>query len=353
MTPDQKFARWIKISCAAFLVMFAYFMLADLTMPLTPQALVTRVVTKVAPRVSGQVISINVKNNQSVHKGDVLFNIDPQPFQLAVEQAKINLDKVKQNNAQLDASIAAAEATVEANKVMTGQKVREAARLRKLLKRSGTSQQQYDDANSAAIAAKSNWDAAKARLQGLIVSRGSVDDEKNVNVRAARNQLNQAELNLAYTKVVAEHDGIVTNLQLKAGTFTPAGSPVIALVDDAVDIIADFREKSLRHFTSHSHAYVAFDRMPGDIYAADITSEDAGVSAGQFDANGRLATPSTSNRWVRDAQRMRLHLKLVDNVDKTMPAGAKATVQLVPDNGLGAFFAKLQIYFISILHYVY
>lgn len=353
MTPDQKFARWIKISCFAFVIIFAYFVVADMFLPLTPQALVTRVVTKVAPRVSGQIMSIEVKNNQVVHTGDVLFQIDPEPYKLAVEQAKIALDKVKQNNAQLDADIAASRASVKASRIVTEQKEREANRLKKLLQRSGTSQQQYDDSQSSAIAAKANWDAAKARLQGLVVSRGSIDDETNVNVRAARNQLNQAELNLEYTTVVAEHDGIVTNLQLEAGTFASAGSPLVALVDDSMDIIADFREKSLRHFTDESHVYVAFDRYPGKVFSGTISSVDAGVSAGQFDADGRLAAPTSSNRWVRDAQRMRLHVQLKDETDSKLPAGAQATVQLVPENGIGALFAMLQIYFISILHYIY
>lgn len=54
MTPDQKFARWIKYSCVVFVLVFAYFLVADLAMPLTPQAMATRVVTKVAPVLMGK-----------------------------------------------------------------------------------------------------------------------------------------------------------------------------------------------------------------------------------------------------------------------------------------------------------
>ncbi|MCG6283428.1 HlyD family secretion protein, partial [Vibrio diabolicus] len=67
MTPDQKFARWIKYSSFVFVFVFAYFLVADLAMPLTPQAMATRVVTKVSPRVSGQISEIYVNNNQAVH----------------------------------------------------------------------------------------------------------------------------------------------------------------------------------------------------------------------------------------------------------------------------------------------
>ncbi|ANQ18987.1 HlyD family secretion protein [Vibrio natriegens] len=352
MTPDQKFARWIKYSCVAFVLVFAYFLIADLAMPLTPQAMATRVVTKVAPRVSGQITEIYVTNNQEIHKGEVLFQIDPEPYQLAVERAQLNLDQVIQNNDQLDASIAAAKADVEASKIVAEQKVREAARLNKLFHRNGTSQQQLDDAQSSATAEKANLLAARARLKELEVSRGEIGED-NVSVRVAQNQLKQAELNLSYTKIIAEHDGIVANLQLEVGAYASAASPLVALVSDDVDIIADFREKSLRHFNRDSRALVAFDSLPGDVFEARITSIDAGVSSGQFDADGRLATPTETDRWVRDAQRMRLHLAIYDQEQHSFPAGARATVQLLPENTISGWFSNLQIHFLSALHYIY
>jgi len=335
------------------MAIFAYFIVADFVIPLTAQAMVTRVVTKVASRVGGQIVSIQVKNNQAVSKGDVLFETDPSPYKLAVENARINLEGVKQSNEQLDASILAAYANVDASKIVAEQRVREAKRLRALFKRHLTSQQQFDDSESDATAANANLQAEQANLKGLLVSRGSANNSENISVRAARNLLAQAKLNLSYTKVVAEHDGIVTNLQLEIGSFAQAGSPLVALVDNDVDVIADFREKSLSNFSTNSKAYVAFDSKPGVIFSSIISSIDAGVSTGQFTANGLLATPTTSTRWVRDAQRIRLHVQLDNRGAGELPAGARATVQLVPNNVFAAFLSKLQIYFISILHYIY
>ncbi|WP_330959708.1 HlyD family secretion protein [Photobacterium sp. 53610] len=352
MTPDQKFARWIKYACFAFVFVFGYFLMADLAMPLTPQAMATRVVTKVAPRVSGQITDIYVTNNQAVHKGDILFDIDPAPYKLAVEQARLKLEKVTQNNAQLDASIQAAQANVKANEAVLQQKEREANRLNTLFLRNGTSRQLRDDAQSASLAAKANLVASEARLQELKVSRGDTG-AGNLNIRVAKNQLEQAELNLSYTRVVARHDGVITNLQLEKGAYAVSGNPLVALVSDDVDIIADFREKSLRHFSHNSQALIAFDSQPGQVFDARISSLDAGVSSGQFDANGRLAAPTQSNRWVRDAQRMRLHLSVDGDFPAKLPAGARATVQLVPENGIFAWFARAQIKFLSTLHYIY
>lgn len=352
MTPDQQFARLVKFAMFGFVMIFGYFMLADTLMPLTPQAMATRVVTKVTPQISGKIQTIAVTNNQAVTKGDLLFQVDPAPYELAVSQAKLALEQARQDNAELDASLIAAKADVNASKATALQKRSEAKRLDALYATHGVSQQQRDQADSDADAAEANLLAANARLDKLKVSRGAYG-EANLKVRQALNSLEQAELNLSYTQIRADQDGVVTNLQLEVGSFATVGQPLLALVSDKVDIIADFREKSLRGVNASSTALIAFDGEPGRLYRAQVSSVDAGVSAGQFDANGRLAAPQESDRWVRDAQRLRLHLILDGDGMKDLPSGARATVQLLPDNSLFGLLAKVQIKVISLLHYIY
>ena len=175
-----------------------------------------------------------------------------------------------------------------------------------------------------------------------------------MHLRQARNALRRAKLNLQYSEVRAERSGVVSNLQLTAGTFVAAGAPVAALVEDSVDIIADFREKALRYVSANTPAVVVFDARPGERFSATVSHFDAGVREGQIEANGQLAAPVQSERWVRDAQRQRLHLQLDQTLDFTLPTGAKATVQLKPfDNPLASAAAAMQIRLISWLHYVY
>ncbi len=352
MTPDQQFARLVKLSMLGFVLAFGYFIFADGMMPLTPQAMATRVVTKVTPQISGKIQSMNVNNNQAVAKGDLLFEIDPAPFELAVYQAKLALEQVRQDNAELDASIAAASADVNASMATAEQRRREAKRLDALFATNGVSQQQRDQADSDASAAQANLVATKARLEKLKVGRGHFG-ENNLRVRQAKNAVDKAELNLSYTQIRADQDGVVTNLQLEVGSFAVAGQPLLALVSDKVDVIADFREKTIRGVGAGYPALVSFDGEPGRLFPAKVSSIDAGVSAGQFDANGVLATPQESNRWVRDAQRLRLHLVLDSEIDAHLPAGARATVQLLPENPLLSWVAKVQIKVISLLHYIY
>lgn len=351
MTPDQQFKRWIKWAMGIFILLFGYFLLADLKMPLTPQAMATRVVTKLAPQISGKVAQVAVGNNQHVKQGDLLFTLDPAPFELAVEQARLALDQAEQQNRQLDATLNAAAADFNSLQSQASQKRREAERIDALYRRRMVSDQQKDDADSALRTAQANVMASKARMTQARVNRGLPGDD-NLLLRQARNHLAQAELNLSYSQIQASQDGIITNLQLKPGSFAAAGAPLLALVSEQVDVIADFREKSLRHVAQDSQALVAFDGEPGKLYPARVTSLDAGVSAGQFDANGLLASPTESDRWVRNAQRLRVHLTL-EQLPSHLPAGARATVQLLPDNALSALFARGQIRLLSLLHYIY
>ncbi|WP_421655777.1 phage major capsid protein [Klebsiella pneumoniae] len=141
---------------------------------------------------------------------------------------------------------------------------------------------------------------------------------------------------------------------LKPGIYATAATAVLALVNNNTDIVADFREKSLRHTAVNTDAAVVFDALPGQVFPAHVTSSDAGILAGQEAVNGQLSQPEQSTRWVRDAQRMRIHVALDQPLDKPLPTGARATVQLYNSEGpFARTFAGLQIHLVSWLHYVY
>jgi len=144
--------------------------------------------------------------------------------------------------------------------------------------------------------------------------------------------------------------GVVSNLQLLDGAYAVTGSPLLAIVANKADLVADFREKSLLNMKPGSLAQVVFDSRPGEVYNAHISTFEAGVSDGQLSANGSLSSTETSNRWVRDAQRQRIHLVMPDNAKLI---ANRATVQLLPESTIGQWLASAQIRFISWLHYIY
>ncbi len=358
MTPDQSFARWVKLSLTSFAILFVYFLFADLMLPVTPHARLVLPVVEIAPRVSGPVTAVHVRNNQPVQAGDVLFELDAEPYQLAVEAAELALQNVEQSNRQLDAALQAASAETEASEIQAQQLERDRQRLAALLQTSAVSRQAFEDTDARLQAARAQASAARAQQQQLAEQRGQLGDD-NLALRQARNHLQQARLNLSYTRVLAEHDGVITNLQVQNGVYAKASIPLAALVGRQNDVIADFREKSLSRLGSDSRALISFDALPGRTYSARIAGLDAGTAEGQFSPDGRLASPETGDRWVRDAQRQRLHLAL-DTTDPQsaeqlarLPSGARATVQLIHSQGPGSWLGRLQIWLLSLIHFIY
>ncbi|WNK20488.1 HlyD family secretion protein [Halomonas piscis] len=353
MTPEQRFARWVRAAIALFIVMFVYFVLADSWMPATPQARALRDVVRVAPRVSGQVVEVNVSNNARVHRGAVLFRVDPAPYRLAVEKARLALAQTRRDNARLEADLAEARASLTRQLTLADELEQERARAAKLVKRGSMSRQRFDTASADARAGRAAAQAAEARVNALKVQRGQ-SGEDNLQRRKARNALAAARLDLRRTAVRAEQDGHVSNLQLDVGDSVSAGKPVMASVGDRLDIVADFREKSLRHVAAGDRAWVAFDARPGKAYAARITSLDAGVRDGQIPPDGNLAHIPTTDRWVRDAQRLRTHLRLETPPETLPPTGARATVQLAPsEHPVAHALARAQVWLLSFSHHVY
>jgi len=222
MTPDQKFARYVKVSLVGFIVVFFYYIVADVWLPVTPQARVYHPVVQISPQINGRVTDVLVSNNQAVKAGDVLFEIDKNTYQLALEQAQLALDDAKLQNKRLDTNVKALEAQISA----ANAKLHEQQLLKKrgetLYKQNSISEQELESI-------RANFAASQS------LARGD-SGQDNLALRHAANQLAQAELNLSYTQVRALSDGVVANLQLLEGSYAVAGKPLLAIVARKADI---------------------------------------------------------------------------------------------------------------------
>jgi multidrug resistance efflux pump len=354
MTPDETFSRYVRLSLIGFVFVFIYYLIADIYLPVTPQARVYHPVVQISPQINGRVVKVLVSNNQQVKAGDVLFSIDQGPYTLALEQAELMLDDAKLQNKRLDTNVKAIEANISAAKAKQHEHKLLKNRGEQLYQNNSISEQALESIRANFEASRANEAALTAQLAEAVLARGE-SGEHNLAIRHAANKLAQAELNLSYTQVRSLSDGVVTNLQLLEGAYALAGNPLLAIVAKKADLVADFREKSLLNMKPGSLARVVFDSRPGEVYNAKIMTFEAGVSNGQLSANGMLSITETSNRWVRDAQRQRIHLKLINDEEliTNMPSGSRATVQLLPESIIGQWFGAAQIRFISWLHYIY
>lgn len=354
MSAEQLFSRWVKGTLLAFLAVFAYYLAADLYMPVTTDSLVQRFVVQVAPQVPGRVVAVAVRNNQPVRRGDLLFELDPADYQLKVELATLQLEQSQQKYHQLTASLQSGNAQVDQALLALQEAEREELRLTRLFAQKLIPRQQLEHSQTQMLQASARLKASQADLATLEAELG-IPTQELVQIKQARNQLAQARLALSRTKVYADVDGIVSDLQLEVGTSLTANQPTLALVSGQQSwVSALFREKSLLHVTPGSTALITFDALPGQVFSAAVRDIDAGVASGQSTPDGRLANADSSSRWVRDAQRLKVNLALDTEMPAQLVVGSRATVQLVPagEDWL-QWLAASQIRLISLLHYVY
>ncbi|EKE74904.1 HlyD family secretion protein [Gallaecimonas xiamenensis] len=354
MTADKHFNRWMRRAVALFLLVLAYVLMADMTIPMTPHSMVQRPVLTIAPQVAGEVVEVAVSNNQAVKAGDLLFRIEPRDYQLAVEKAELALSEAQQTNDSLRAQLAQAGAAVRQAQVAAAEAKREFNRLEALRGRKLVSQQQLDQTATNVDATAASLVAAQQQQRSVQAQLGE-SGEQNLRLRQARNQLAQARLNLERTQVRAPEDGVISNLQLVAGVQTQAKQSLLSLVVSGKErIAADFREKSLARVKDGAQAWVVFDALPGQVFNATLSSRDQGVAQGQLLPNGQLAQPEQSDRWVRDAQRVRVYVNLDERLPASLVSGSRATVMLeASQNVVIDWLGKVQMRVVSLLHYVY
>jgi multidrug resistance efflux pump len=329
---------------ALSVVMLKYW--SYLANPWTRNGQVRAEVIQITPRVSGPIVKLAVKDNQLVHAGDLLFQIDPRTFEASLEQAKAQYDKTGDSYLAQGKKVEAAQAQVEvarANLIHAQSSINEAnsqieknkaeyQRQQELMPQRATSQKSVDRA-------KANYEVSTAKHAGTLASQiqaqasvtqseadlaetranlGAAGDA-NASIREARASVEQAELNLEFTKVRAPVDGYVTNLNLQLGSQSVANQPALALVDiNSFWIDGFFRETLIGEIGKGDEAIVTLMSYPDKPIKGRVDSLGWGIAQDDgstgFDL---LPNVSPTFEWIRLAQRVpvRIHLdELPDGV---------------------------------------
>jgi multidrug resistance efflux pump len=299
------------------LVLFIYHVLSDRYTPYTSQARVETFLTQIAPEVAGDVLEVDVKDNSRVQKGQLLFRIDPEPYQVAVRAAEANLSVALQGADVSEADIAAAKAQIakqradlaasrELNNIVTNLVAKRA------LSETQGIRSRADTQKTVADLARSQAD-----LQKAIAALGQ-PGMKNPKVRQASAALDQARLDLRNTEVRAPANGVVTNLRLAAGQYVAPGQPLLSFLESGPRwISADLRENQLGNVKPGQEVTLALDVLPGMLFKGRVNSVGYGVSQGDEAPNGQLAAMPKEQGWVRDPQRFPVRIMVLpDEVRK-------------------------------------
>jgi multidrug resistance efflux pump len=287
------------------LVSLAWYLASDRYTPYTQQARVQGFVVGVAPKVSGLVTSVHVRNNQIVKAGEPLFEIDRSSYEIALKRARSDLENTRKQVSAGAASVETARANLRAAKANEERAEKDAMRQERLYSEDeGTiSLRRLEMARASYEQAKAKVTAAESEVQRAIEQMGG-EGENNAKLQAAESAVEQAELDLGNTTVIASTDGVITDLRAEVGQYAAAGNPVMTLIAiNDIWIMADFTENNLGHMRVDTPVEIVIDSIPGEVYSGTVRSIGLGVSAGQPPPPGSLPTIQNNRDWLRQAQR--------------------------------------------------
>jgi multidrug resistance efflux pump len=268
---------------AIFLALFNY---------LTPSGRVTvsgRVV-EVTPNVTGQVVAIPVKPNVPVKMGDVLFQIDPVPFQYKVTQLQASLAGAKQQAEILKSNYEQMTANVVGLTALVAFNTKRDADIQKLASEGANSQFQAQDRQNQYETALAQLNVAKAAQQSAKLALDSEIGGVNTTVAQIVAQLDNASWELSQTTIRAPADGDVTAVALSVGDRAlQARSAMSFIVASEIAIVGMFSQNGFQTIKEGAAVDIVFDNAPGRIYHAKISSIPRGVGQGQIAVSGTLA----------------------------------------------------------------
>jgi membrane fusion protein, multidrug efflux system len=294
----------------------------------TDNAYVNANMVQIASQVSGPIVAIHVQDQQHVNKGDMLFEIDPRSYELAVENAQAQLEIARQSNSQGSAAVAAASAQVAQRAAELRNAQSNERRIHDLIERNLVSQQSAETVATQAETAAAAVRAAEANLAQAQSALGKIGDS-NAGVRAAAARLEQARLDLEHTKVSAPTSGLIANFSVRPGSFVQKELPLFAIISDQeywVD--ANFKETELDRVRPGKHAEIIVDMYRDHPFEGIVES----LSGGSGQAFSLLPAQNATGNWVKVTQRVPVRIRVV-NPDPAHPLriGTTATVHVKAD----------------------
>jgi membrane fusion protein (multidrug efflux system) len=300
----------------------------------------------VSPQISGTVVALHVTDNQRVKAGDVLIEIDPRAYNAARDQAQGSLQvadaqlanaRISLERARVDypARLASAQAQL-AGAQATRFKADADARRQRSLPKQATTQQEIDNSSAALRSADAQVDQAQAAVrQAELVPQFIAEAEAQVRqlgaqVALSQAQLDQARLNLSWTRVTAPQDGWITKRNVEQGNYVQAGQSIFSIVTPEVWITANFKESQLDRMRPGEQVDISVDAYPHLKLTGHVDSIQLG-SGSRFTA---FPPENATGNYVKIVQRIPVKIVIDGGLDPDLPLplglSAVPTVRLAP-----------------------
>ena len=311
---------------ALLLIGGGYYWLASGGSVSTDDAMVKQDIVSVSAQVTGPIQQAYVHNGSHVKKGDILFQIDPAPFEVALENAQAQLAAAELQTRQLKTQAAGTGADITGSEANLRIKQNALARQTALLKEGFTTRTDYDNAVNEVKTAEQQLEDAKARAAN---AQAAIAPGEQPQVAAAQAAVDKAKLDLSRTVVRAPMDGTVANAdKVLPGQMAAEGLGMLSLVHSkAAWVEANFKEKDVGRMHPGQRAEITVDAYPGQKFPAHVESIGAGTGS-EFSL---LPAQNANGNWVKVTQRVPVRIAFNGTPSKPMIAGLSVTATVFFD----------------------
>lgn len=293
----------------------------------TDDAQVKQDVVSVSPQVNGQVVAVFVRNGSHVNRGDLLYRIDPQPYEVALEQAQAALATAQLQTTQLKTQAAGTGADIVGSEANLRIKQNAFARQAQLMRQGFTTRADYDTAFNDVKTAQQQLEDAKARAEN---AKAAIAPGQQPQVAQAQAAVDKAKLDLGRTDVRATMDGVIANAdKLQVGQMAVEGVGMISLVHNASAWVeANFKEKDLARMAPGQRATIEVDAYGGEKFPAHVQSIGAGTGS-EFSL---LPAQNANGNWVKVTQRVPVRISFDGTPSRPMIAGLSVNATVYFDD---------------------
>jgi multidrug resistance efflux pump len=281
--------------------------------PFTTEARFYFTTTPIVPAVSGRVVEMPVQPYTELKAGDVLFQIDPTPFQNAVKAKQASLAEAMQETSQLAAT------ETSSNKKLDSAKAKEASakdiydRMQLLVNGGSISRVEFEKSKNDYLSAKSASESLEAEALKSKLDAESAIDGVNTEVARLQAELETAKFNLDSTTVRAPTDGVVLQNFLRPGVMAaslPLRPVMIFMPKESPHFVGAFLQNSAQRIEESSEAEIILPAIPGRVFAAKVVSVGAYIAQGQLQPSGDLVDPEL----IKGDGRIIVELQFVDDI---------------------------------------